>query len=82
MMLRLLTGLTLAAGLALALPVAGFAQDDVIEYAPDDAVMEAAIAEARATLPLFLEHALDAKGYGIEGAVLKVGFPTQGRTSM
>lgn len=82
MMLRLFTRLTLAAGLALAVPAAGLAQDAVIQYAPDDAVMQAAIAEARATLPLFLEHALNAEGYGIDGAVLKVGFPAQGKTDM
>ena len=58
------------------------AQDPVIQYAPDDAAMEAAIAEARATLPLFLAHGLDANGNGIEGAVLKVGFPAQGTTDM
>ncbi len=80
--MRLMTGLALAAGLALAVPAAAFAQDDVIQYAPDDALMEAAIAEARATLPLFLEHALDHEGYGIDGSVLKVAFPAQGKTDM
>lgn len=74
-----LLALSLAPGIA---PLAALAQDEVITYAPDDAAMEAAIAEARATLPLFLAHALDDDGYGVEGAVVKVGFPAQGATDM
>lgn len=58
------------------------AQDQVIPYAPDDAAMEAAIAEARASLPLFLAHAVDAQGTSVEGALVKVAFPTQGSTDM
>lgn len=75
-----MTRLALAAGLVLAAPA--LAQDDVIAFAPDDAAMVAAIAEARSTLPLFLAHALDGEGYGVEGAVVKVGLPARGATEM
>ncbi len=80
--LALAARLTLAAGLVLSAAPAALAQDEVIPFAPDDAAMEAALAEARATLPLFLAHALDDDGYGVEGAVVKVGFPAQGATDM
>ncbi|MFM7336556.1 MAG: DUF2314 domain-containing protein [Tabrizicola sp.] len=59
---------------ALALPVA--AQDATINYEQDDAAMNAAIAEAQATLPMFLANALDAEGNGSDMALVKVGFPT------
>ena len=72
--------LALAAGLALAAPA--LAQDDVMGFEQDDAAMQAAIAEAQATLPLFLAHALDAEGYSAEGAMVKVGFPAQGASDM
>lgn len=73
MMLKRLLLSALFAG-ALALPVA--AQDPTINYEQDDAAMNAAIAEAQATLPLFLANALDAEGNGSDMALLKVGFPT------
>ena len=53
-----------------------FAQDPIINYETDDAQMNAAIAKARATLPLFLANALDADGNGVDVALIKVGFPT------
>lgn len=65
---------------ALALPVA--AEDDTIKYGQDDAVMNAAIAEAQATLPLFLANALDADGNGSDMALVKVAFPTVDTSAM
>jgi uncharacterized protein YegJ (DUF2314 family) len=58
----------------LATPVA--AQDPVTNYADDDATMNAAIAEAQATLALFLANALDADGAGLYGTGVKVAIPT------
>jgi uncharacterized protein YegJ (DUF2314 family) len=72
----MLKSLTLAGPLALALIMPGFAQDPTINYEKDDAAMNAAIAEAQATLPLFLANVLDAEGYGSDEALIKVGFPT------
>jgi uncharacterized protein YegJ (DUF2314 family) len=72
----MLKALTLAAPLALALITPGFAQDPIINYEKDDAAMNAAIAEAQATLPLFLANVLDAEGNGSDLALIKVGFPT------
>jgi uncharacterized protein YegJ (DUF2314 family) len=60
--------------LALATPVA--AQDPVTNYTQNDAVMNAAIAEAQASLPLFLANALDAEGVGRDGTGVKVAIPT------
>lgn len=65
---------TLFLAMAMAGPIV--AQDTVIPYAEGDPQMAAAIAEARATLPLFLTHALDAEGNSVMGAVIKVGLPT------
>lgn len=73
MLTRLLIPLLVAAS-ALALPVR--AQDPTIDYESDDAVMNAAIAEAQATLPLFLANALDAEGNGTGETLVKVAFPT------
>lgn len=58
----------------LAAPVA--AQDPTINYSESDGQMQAAISEARATLPLFLANAFDAEGNSIPGSVLKVELPT------
>jgi uncharacterized protein YegJ (DUF2314 family) len=58
----------------LATPVV--AQDPVTNYADNDAAMNAAIAEAQATLPLFLGNALDAEGIGRDSAGVKVAIPT------
>jgi uncharacterized protein YegJ (DUF2314 family) len=74
MMLKRLLIPALVAMAALAVPAA--AQDPIINYEKDDAAMNAAIAEAQATLPLFLANALDAEGNGSEMALIKVGFPT------
>lgn len=79
-MRRALLRAALAAGLALAAPA--LAQDEVMEFGQDDAAMAAAIAEARATLPLFLAHVLDAGGSSAEGAMVKVGFPAQGASDL
>lgn len=65
---------------ALTLPVA--AQDATINYEQDDPAMSAAIAQAKATLPLFLANALDADGNGSEMALVKVGFETVDNSEM
>lgn len=52
------------------------AQDPIIGYDKDDAAMNAAIAEARATLPLFLAQAFNDEGASWDEALVKVGFPT------
>jgi uncharacterized protein YegJ (DUF2314 family) len=70
----------LALGLVFAAPV--LAQDPVIKYAPDDAAMEVAIADAKASLPLFLDHVLTAEGVSVDGALVKVEFPTVGAGDM
>ncbi|MCU0829538.1 MAG: DUF2314 domain-containing protein [Tabrizicola sp.] len=67
---------------ALALTAPAVAQDPVIDYATDDPQMNTAIAEAQATLPLFLAHALDAQGKGSDVALVKVGFPTVDSSEM
>jgi uncharacterized protein YegJ (DUF2314 family) len=64
----------------LTLPVA--AQDDTINYGQGDAGMNAAIAEAQATLPLFLANVLDVDGNGSDMALVKVGFPTVNSSEM
>lgn len=48
--------------------------DPVQEFSANDPVMNAAMAEARETLPLFLENVVDAEGYGQQGTYLKVAF--------
>lgn len=58
----------------LAAPLA--AQDPTVNYRESDAQMLAAIAEARATLPLFLANAIDAEGNSVAGSVLKVELET------
>jgi uncharacterized protein YegJ (DUF2314 family) len=60
--------------LALASPVS--AQDPVTNYAEDDPVMNAAIAQARVTLPLFLANAVDAERFSLPDAGVKIGIPT------
>lgn len=63
--------------LLLATPVA--AQDPVTNYADDDAAMNAAIAQAQETLPLFLANALDGEQIGLPDAGVKVAIPTISR---
>lgn len=58
----------------LATPLA--AQDPVTNYADDDAAMNAAIADAQETLPLFPTHALDIEKIGRDGTSVKVAMPT------
>jgi uncharacterized protein YegJ (DUF2314 family) len=60
--------------LALAAPLA--AQDPTVNYSESDAQMLAAIADARATLPLFLGNVFDPEGNSLPGSVLKVELPT------
>jgi uncharacterized protein YegJ (DUF2314 family) len=72
-MKKLLLALACTAGLS-GHPV--LAEDPVFPFEEGDPAMSAAIAEARATLPLFLTHALDADGNSLEGAAIKVAMPT------
>jgi len=50
--------------------------DPVTEFSDNDVVMNKAIANAQATLPLFLCESVDAEGYGPQGGYLKVRIPT------
>jgi uncharacterized protein YegJ (DUF2314 family) len=66
--------------LALSLAIASqpsFAEDPVFTFEETDPAMAAAIAEARATLPMFLAQSLDADGKSVGGVALKVGMPTE-----
>jgi uncharacterized protein YegJ (DUF2314 family) len=68
-----------AATLALLLATPVAAQDPVTNYSAEDATMNAAIAEAQASLPAFLAHGLDAERIGRDGAGVKVAIPTISR---
>lgn len=48
--------------------------DPVTQFATNDITMEAAQDAARLSLPMFLLHATDDEGYGIESAAVKVAF--------
>lgn len=74
MMLKTLLYPALILGACLSAPA--FAQDPVLNYEKSDDAMNAAIAQAQVTLPLFLANAFDAEGASLDGALLKVGFPT------
>ena len=74
MMLKHVLLATFLTSAVLSLPAR--AQDPIISYDKDDAAMNAAIAEARATLPLFLARAFNDEGESWDEALLKVGFPT------
>ena len=76
-MMQFSKALVVAMGLAFAAPVQVAAQDPTFDFAETDPAMSGAIAEARATLPLFLDHALNAKGASVPEAMIKVGLPTQ-----
>lgn len=66
--------LALCLTLAFAQPL--WAEDPVYGYAESDEVMNAAIAEAGETLPLFLAHAFGDDDVSIDGALIKAGLPT------
>jgi len=66
--------LALCLSLTLAQPL--WAEDPVYSYSENDAAMNAAIAEAQTTLPLFLAHAFGPDGVSVEGALVKAGLPT------
>ncbi|SEW21702.1 Uncharacterized conserved protein YegJ, DUF2314 family [Cognatiyoonia koreensis] len=73
----------LVLGLALALPVAAGAEvlpepDPTVLFDANDPEMNSAITAARKSLPLFLNNALDADGFGPRGAYVKVRFPVSG----
>ena len=65
-----------ATALLICLAAPAAAQDPTVNYSESDAQMQAAIAEARATLPLFLANAFDPEGNSVPGSVLKVELPT------
>ena len=65
------------AALILCLAGPATAEDATLNYAEDDAAMEAAIADAQATLPIFLRNALDAEGVSLDDALVKVALPTE-----
>jgi uncharacterized protein YegJ (DUF2314 family) len=58
---------------AVAAPVEGQAQDQIVQFGEDDGEMNAAIAAARKTLPVFWAHL---KAHPEESSSLKVGLPT------
>jgi uncharacterized protein YegJ (DUF2314 family) len=65
-----------AAFLAGAAPaVAEREPDPVMSFSADDPTMNAAIATARKSLPLFLDTTLDADGFRSDAGHLKVSFP-------
>jgi uncharacterized protein YegJ (DUF2314 family) len=70
--------LCMMALLALAVPVC--AQDPVTNFTDDDATMNAAIAQAQASLPLFLANALDGEQVGRDGTGVKVAIATMAGT--
>jgi uncharacterized protein YegJ (DUF2314 family) len=74
----LAVGLTLFAALRTA---EAFAQEPLLSFAEDDPLMNAAIADAKETLPLFLANALNSDGTSIPDALLKVGLPTVNGTN-
>jgi len=63
----------LAFGLLLG-PVAALAQDPITEFGTGDREMNAAMAAAQDTLPLFLVNVTDEDGLGLPGASVKVAF--------
>jgi uncharacterized protein YegJ (DUF2314 family) len=64
------------AALVLGLTGPVHAEDATVNYAEDDAAMEAAISDAKATLPIFLRNALNAEGGSLDEALVKVALPT------
>lgn len=65
----------LSACLALiCLPLWVWAGDPIIDFGADDPAMQRAIAQARDTLPVFLNKATNAQGFGVAQASLKVKF--------
>ena len=61
----------------LLLAAPAWAQDPVVDYAPDDPEMQAAIADARGTLDDALDR-LEAGAPGVEVALVKVALPVPG----
>lgn len=62
------------------LPSNVMAQDDpdpVVTFDGHDPEMNAAIAAAQRTLPIFLSNNVDDEGYGPYGGYIKVGFPVE-----
>jgi uncharacterized protein YegJ (DUF2314 family) len=53
----------------------GYAEDPVMPFATDDPAMNAAIADAQKTLPLFLAHAFADDGTSLADTLVKVGLP-------
>lgn len=76
MMRRFLYALMLT---ALPLAVAADMQkgDKTIPFETGDPAMETAIAEARASLPLFLDHTIGSEGMSVDGAMVKIAMPVE-----
>lgn len=72
----LFTALSLA--LFATFPSAQETADPITGFSDTDPVMNSAIATALETLPIFLKNAVDQKGYGQQGALLKASFDVQG----
>ena len=74
----ILRNLALLTMICTVVPLFAAAQDGdpVIPFASEDPDMSAAIAQAQASLPLFLLNTVDENGYGPEGGYLKVSFKT------
>ncbi|WP_341365443.1 DUF2314 domain-containing protein [Yoonia sp. BS5-3] len=70
-MMRVLVMLSLA----MATPAIAQSGDPTVGFTLDDRVMNAAIAEAQHSLPLFLCETVDDEGYGPEGGFVKVRVP-------
>jgi uncharacterized protein YegJ (DUF2314 family) len=70
--------LILCLSLAILPPVAtpAGAEDPVFSFADSDPAMNAAIADARRTLPLFLSRAIGPDGESLDGALVKAALPT------
>lgn len=65
----------LSAAIALSATFA-LAGDPVINFADDDPEMNAAISKARNSMELFLQHATDASGTGLQGSLVKAALKT------
>ena len=75
MMLRAIT-----IGLLCLSPLSALGQaepDKVVPFDPNDADMNAAVAQAQKTLPLFLSNTVDDQGFGPDAGYLKVAFPVE-----
>lgn len=56
--------------------------DQVVDFGGDDPTMNAAMADAMSTFPLFLANAVDTQGAGLPGTSVKVSFEVDGGTEV